>query len=152
MIEKADKNLSGDHEQFMLACIKLARIAKNRGDSPVGSILVLEGQIIGEGIEGATTRHDVTFHAEIEAIRRGREFLKSHDLSRCILYTTHEPCIMCSYVIRQATIHTVVIGIMTGEIGGFSSQFPLLTDSSIKKWVNPPRLITAMLENECRNL
>ena len=80
-----DKQPSGDHELYMRRCIVLARIAKKRGDSPVGSLVVLEGKVVGEGVEGATTRQDVTFHAEIESIRRAVECLKSRDLSGCIL-------------------------------------------------------------------
>lgn len=46
----------------------------------------------------------------------------------------------------------VVYGISTGEIGGFSSNLPLLTDTSIKKWSLPPSVITGILERECSSL
>jgi tRNA(adenine34) deaminase len=140
------------HEYFMRKCIALAQVAKRRGDSPVGSILVLTGQIVAQGIEGGKTHKDITFHAEIEAIRRATESLKTQDFSSCTMYTTHEPCIMCSYVIRYAKIQTVVIGLLTDEIGGFSSCFPLLLDTTIKKWSKPPIIIRGILEMECRKL
>ena len=140
------------HKSFMRICINLAKIAKQRGDSPVGSIVVRQGQIIGEGIEGGKTHKDITYHAEIEAIRHATKTHGIDDLSDCILYTTHEPCLMCSYVIRQLKIPTVVIGITTGEIGGFSSQLPLLLDTSIKRWAAPPTLINGILEEECAAL
>ena len=141
-----------NHEYFMHQCIKLALIAKQRGDSPVGSVIVKEGKIIGEGIEGGKTHKDITYHAEIEAIRQATNLLQTQDLSDCILYTTHEPCIMCSYVIRHTKIQTIVTAISTGEIGGFSSHFPLLADTTIKKWTKPPNLINGILEEECRAL
>lgn len=140
------------HKSYMRICINLARVAKQRGDSPVGSIVVRNGVIIGEGIEGGKTHKDITYHAEIEAIRDATKNKKHQDLSDCILYTTHEPCIMCSYVIRHMKIPTVVIGTSTGEIGGFSSKLPLLTDTSIKRWTAPPQLIQGVLEQECSGL
>lgn len=140
------------HEYYMRDCIKLTKIAKQRGDSPVGSFIVQNGVIIGEGCEGGKTHQDITFHAEIEAIWEATKHLAKQDLSDCILYTTHEPCIMCSYVIRHSKIPIIVTGIATGEIGGFSSQLPLLLDTTIKKWAKPPILINGILERECYDL
>ena len=140
------------HEFFMTRCIQLAKVAKDRGDSPVGAIIVKNGQIIAEGIEGGKTHQDITFHAEIEAIRQATKNLNSPNLSDCSMYTTHEPCIMCSYVIRHHKINTIVVGVTTGEIGGYSSAFPLLLDKTITKWGAPPKIITGILENECRKL
>lgn len=136
----------------MTICIGLAKIAKRRGDSPVGSIIVQNDTIIGEGIEGGKTHKDVTFHAEIEAIRHATQHLGSQDLSDCIIYTTHEPCIMCSYMIRHTKIPVVIAGLTTGEIGGFSSKLPLLSDTTIKRWTKPPIIISGILEAECADL
>jgi tRNA(adenine34) deaminase len=133
--------LNPDHLVFMQECIDLAQAAGQRGDSPVGSVIVKNGAIIGRGIEGGKTHKDITYHAEIEAVRQATTLLNSQDLSGCILYTTHEPCIMCSYVIRHSRIATIVMGLTSGEIGGFSSQYPLLTDTSISKWGKAPEII-----------
>lgn len=137
------------HESYMRLCIDLAKKAKQRGDSPVGSLIVQNGKIIGEGIEGGKTHKDITFHAEIEAIRDATKRIGKQDLSECILYTTHEPCIMCSYVIRQMKISILVTGLATGVIGGFSSQLPILLDTTIKRWGAPPTIIKGVLEQEC---
>lgn len=130
-----------EHTPFMRRCIELSEIARQRGDSPVGSVLVQDGKIIAEGIEGGKTHRDITYHAEIEAIRQATEKLNSQDLSACTMYTTHEPCIMCSYVIRHTRISRIVMAVTTGDIGGSSSAYPLLTDTTIKKWGPPPELI-----------
>jgi|GEM_PF-456836 len=140
------------HESYMKKCIDLAKIAKQRGDSPVGSIIVKNGVIIGEGIEGGKTYKDITFHAEIVAIRNATKYLENQDLSNCIMYTTHEPCIMCSYLIRHTKISIIVTGLASGEIGGFSSRLPLLLDTTIRKWTTPPTLINGILEKECTDL
>lgn len=141
-----------EHETYMNICIELAKIAKQRGDSPVGSIIVQNGVVVGKGIEGGKTHKDITYHAEIEAIRHATKYLGKQDLSDCILYTTHEPCIMCSYMIRHTKIPLIVTGVTTGEIGGFSSKLPLLLDTSIKKWAIPPSLINGILAKECAEL
>lgn len=140
------------HEHFMRRCIDLANIAKGNGESPVGSVIVQNGEIIGEGIEAGKANLDITFHAEIEAIRRASQYLKSQNLSDCILYTTHEPCIMCSYMIRHTKINTIVFALSVDKYGGFSSQYALLLDTKIHKWGNPPVLISRILEDECRRL
>ena len=77
------------HEFYMKSCIDLALQAKERGDAPVGSVVVQNGTIIAEGIEGGKTKKDITFHAEIEAIREANIILGNADLSDCILYSTH---------------------------------------------------------------
>ena len=140
------------HHPFMRKCIELALVAKQRGDSAVGSLIVKDGVIIATGIEGGKTHNDITYHAEIEAIRQATGLLKSQDLSMCTLYTTHEPCIMCSYVIRHTGIHTVVMGVLSNIIGGISSAYPLLADTTITKWKKPPQIIKGILEDECMNL
>ncbi|MBV1922707.1 MAG: nucleoside deaminase, partial [Flavobacteriaceae bacterium] len=96
------------HEYFMKKCIELGVKALKNGNPPVGSLLVKEDTIIGIGIENGKSSNDITNHAEIEAIR---DALKSHQsINGSILYTTHEPCIMCSYVIRHHRIKTIVFG------------------------------------------
>jgi|SRR5699024_10767444 len=141
------------YEQWMRRCIKLAKIAKRRGDSPVGCIIVQNGKIVSEGIEGGKTHNDITYHAEIVAIRNAVDVLSETDLSDCILVTSHEPCIMCSYVIRHHKIKTVIAGMNTGEIGGYSSSCPVLIDDSIERWASPPQIVDGgVLEEECRRL
>ena len=122
---------------FMQRCDALAAIAAERQESPVGSVLVLAEQIIGEGIEAGKAKQDVTCHAEVEAIR---EAVKKYgkDLSGATLYTTHEPCILCSYVIRHHRIGRVVIRQAVAHIGGASSAFPILTTANIPIWGAPP--------------
>lgn len=137
---------------FMRRCIELALIAKKRGDSPVGSIVVKDEKIVGEGIEGGKTHKDITFHAEVEAIRQAVRNLQTTNLCDCILITTHEPCILCSYIIRHHKISTVVVGVPSGEIGGFTSKYPILKDTDITSWSTPPHVIMGVLEKECQRL
>ena len=148
---KENKIADRGHEFYMKFAIDLALVAKSRGDAAVGSVVVQDGSIIAEGIEGGKTKKDITFHAEIEAIREANLITGKSDLSDCILYTTHEPCIMCSYVIRHARIHTVVFGISVVETGGAHSFYPILTDTKIKVWGKPPRIVKGIMEREIKN-
>ena len=85
-------------------------------------------------------------------VRNARLHLGKTDLSDCIMVTTHEPCIMCAYVIRYHKIGLIIVGMTTGEIGGYSSALPVLKDRTISKWGAPPRIIDQVLEQECRKL
>lgn len=141
-----------DHEFYMRRCIELGKQAKNSQESPVGSIVVLGDRIIGEGTENVRASNDPAGHAELIAIRNAAKYLGTRYLSDCLLYTTHEPCLMCSYIIRQTKIRTVVFGLTTGEIGGYSSKLPILTDTSVSRWSKPPIVIAGILSEECKNL
>lgn len=125
---------------FMQRCEALAAIAAQRQESPVGSVVVLDGRIIGEGIEAGKSRQDITCHAEVEAIR---EAVQKHgkDLSAATLYTTHEPCILCSYVIRHHRIRRVVIQHAVTHMGGATSAYPILTAMDIAIWGEPPEVL-----------
>lgn len=147
-------NISGEHleEYFIRKCIELAKISKTMGESPVGSVVVKNNEIIGKGTESVKAKNDLSFHSEIEAIRDACNFLGHRNLSDCVLYTTHEPCIMCSYIIRQTGIGKVVFSISSGEIGGFNSHLPVLCDQTVSRWQKPPLIIGGVLEKECREL
>ncbi|MEZ5423094.1 MAG: nucleoside deaminase [Pyrinomonadaceae bacterium] len=137
-------------EELMRRCIELGRIAKERGDNPVGAVLAIDGESIAEGIEAGRTKADITCHAEVEAIREALRAGRGSDLSNCVLVTTHEPCILCSYVIRHHSIGVVVFAIATGEIGGVSSRMPVLADTTVTRWGPPPLIIDGVLTTECK--
>jgi tRNA(adenine34) deaminase len=137
-------------EEMMRRCLELGRIALDKGDAPVGSVLVMNGQIIAQGIEAVKAQNDPTAHAEIEAIRLACDRLQTLDLPSCILYTNIEPCWMCSYAIRQTRIGRVVFGIRNEKVGGFSSKFQVLTDENLK--LPLPRIQAGLLQEECELL
>jgi tRNA(adenine34) deaminase len=129
------------HKSFMHRCLELAGTATSRGEAPVGAVLVRDGVIIAEGIEGVRASHDIACHAEMEAIRRACVSLQTRDLSGCVLYTNAEPCFMCSYAIRACRIGTVVFGTSNDAVGGLSSPFPILKMTTVANWDLPPEII-----------
>ncbi len=93
--------LIATHEAYMRRCLELAQAAKARGDVPVGSLLVKDNVILAEAGERLPASLDIAGHAELLAIREACAVLNTLDLSECALYTTAEPCWMCSYLIRD---------------------------------------------------
>lgn len=140
------------HERYMRRCIELALLAREQGNTPVGSIVVLNDQIIGEGAEQLPTSSHLSGHAEVLACQRAVDRLDVRVLRGATLYSTAEPCFMCSYVIRQAEISQVVFGIETPVIGGVTSAHPILTDAGLSRWKPVVRAVGGILRIDCRRL
>lgn len=137
---------------FMRQAIRLAQIARDRGDTPVGSVVVRDGRIIGEGIESVRAEKDLTAHAEVRAVQEACRSLNTLDLAGCNLFTTVEPCFMCSFVIRSARISRVAIGKTAPHIGGYTSNYPILAVPDIPGLSPPPLVLTGLLEEDCSAL
>lgn len=148
MDEASDKK----HEQYMRRCIELGKQALATRDAPVGALILLNAEVIAEGIEGVKRRRDVTAHAETEALRAACERLGSVDLSGSVLYTTVEPCPMCAYAIRLARVSAVVAGTQSSEIASTCSGRRVLTTDDLLQGRRPPMLIRDVLGAECRAL
>lgn len=137
---------------YMRQALQLAEAALVEGNIPVGSLIVQGDQIIATASELLPNSLDITSHAEVLAIRRACEHLQTLDLRGCTLYTTAEPCWMCSYAIRESQISRVVIGTETLDVGGISTRYPLLVDATIPIWPAPPQVTTGVLRAECQAL
>ena len=97
------------HQAFILRAIELAREAsiERKIGGPFGSVIVRDGEIVGEGYNSVLEQRDPTSHGEIVAIRDACKNLDTHDLSGCTLYTSSEPCPMCYGAIWWARITKV---------------------------------------------
>ena len=103
-------------EEFMRAAIEEAVKAKNSGDYAIGAVVIKGGVIIARGTNRSKIEKDATQHAEIVAIREASKTLDSRYLEGCILYTTHEPCPMCSAAAVWAKLRGVVFGARIGDM------------------------------------
>ncbi|MBS1620344.1 MAG: nucleoside deaminase [Bacteroidetes bacterium] len=131
-----------DDIYYMQLCEILGEAASKKGNSPVGAVIIKNGEVIVEAEEAVKSKNDVTCHAEIEAMRLAIQKIKSQDLSDCTLFTTHEPCIMCSYAIRFYKIKKVVFLHRVDYLGGISSSMPLLISENVPPhWGKPPEII-----------
>lgn len=97
-------------ELYMKEALKEADKAFKKGETPIGAIVVKDGNIIGRGHNLTETLNDSTAHAEIVAIREAARNLGGWRLIDCELYVTMEPCIMCSGAIVNSRIKKLIIG------------------------------------------
>ena len=100
-----------DDERFMRQALSLARAGEDKaGASPIGCVIVLDGVVIGAGHNEVGHRHDPTAHAEIVAIRRACRSLGRDQLRGATLYSTLQPCGMCSMASIWCGIRRIVYG------------------------------------------
>lgn len=110
----------------MRRALDLARHAEQAGEVPVGALVVLNDEVIGEGWNQPIVSHDPTAHAEIVALRAAAAHIKNYRLADTTLYVTLEPCAMCAGAIVQARIARVVYGAADPKAGAAGSVFNLL--------------------------
>ena len=135
-------------ERMMRRCIELAASAKGAGNTPVGCVITLETEIIEEAEEQSPVGSDPFAHAEVLAVVGAIQAGDRGKLPRATLYTTNEPCFLCSYSIREARIGRVVFSAVTPEIGGATSEYPILSARDIARWGAPPRIEKGLLAGE----
>ncbi|MGC8906459.1 MAG: tRNA adenosine(34) deaminase TadA [Desulfomonilaceae bacterium] len=113
---------------FMKIAIQLARRAAEYGDTPVGALVVLDGQILGEGYNRIERDRDPTAHAELIALREAGRRRGDWRLHGATLYATLEPCVMCAAAALHARVSRVVFGAYDERWGGVGSLFDLSHD------------------------
>ena len=133
----------------MSYALKLAKQAELLGEVPIGAVLILENQIIGEGWNQPIRLNDPTAHAEILALRQGALYLDNYRLMNTTLYVTLEPCAMCAGAIMQSRIPRVVFGAWDEKAGEAGSMWDLLRDT---RALHKVEVISDVLKDECAAL
>ena len=118
--------MKSNDEKFMKKCIALAKKAGERGDVPVGAIVVLGDKIVARSSNRREKCNDPTAHAEILALRKAGEKLGRKNLSGCTLFVTLEPCVMCAGAIVNSRIDRVVFGAYDKRFGCAGSVMNLV--------------------------
>lgn len=136
-------------DEAMEQALALARAASESGETPVGSVIVRGGEIIGRGQERTKGSRDLTAHAEVEALRAAALATGSPRLAGCTLVTTVEPCVLCGYAIRRAGIARVVYGVAAGQVGAVTSRYSILTDTGLPGWPDAPEIVAGVMQQEC---
>lgn len=111
---------------FMQRALLLAAEGEKLGEVPVGAVVVVDGQVVGEGFNQPITSGDPTAHAEIVAIRAASSALNNYRLSNATLYVTLEPCTMCAGALVHARIKRLVYGTTEPKAGVVESRAQLL--------------------------
>ena len=133
---------------FMSEALRLANIAANEGEVPVGAVVTIGDKIIGRGRNRREKGKNALFHAEIEAINEACRRLGGWRLWECELYVTLEPCPMCAGAIINSRIKKVVFGAYDKKNGACGSVVNLFdADFSFK-----PQYIGGFMEQECADI
>ncbi len=101
---------SFDDTYFMKKAFQEAEVAFEKGEIPVGAVIVIENRIIARAHNLTETLNDVTAHAEMQTITAAANFLGGKYLQNCTLYVTLEPCQMCAGALYWSQISNIVFG------------------------------------------
>ena len=104
------------NEELMREAIRLSEENVNNGGGPFGAVIARDGEIVATGVNRVTASHDPTAHAEVNAIREACRRLGTFDLSGCEIYSSCEPCPMCTGGIYWANIGRIVYGISEARL------------------------------------
>ena len=121
-----------------------AQAAMEQEEIPVGAVVVANGQVIGRGHNLTETLHDVTAHAEMQAITAAAETLGGKYLTGCALYVTVEPCVMCAGAIGWSQLGRLVFG-ASDEKRGYRKYAPGALHPKTE-------VVSGVLEEECAQL
>jgi cytosine deaminase len=96
-------------DEYLAAAIEEARLGERAGGIPIGSVLVIDGRIVGRGHNQRVQKGSAVLHAEMDCLENAGR-LRAADYSKAVLYSTLSPCDMCSGAILLYGIRKVVIG------------------------------------------
>src|ERR1700733_11766834 len=125
-------NITATDQKMMARCNELARRGGKQGEYPFGSLLARGDAIVAEATNQVFKDTDESCHAEIIAIALARQTLGRKSLRECTLYSTVEPCAMCSFCIRAAGIGRVVYSLRSPVMGGIS-RWDILRDKTLPR-------------------
>lgn len=132
-----------DDEYFMRKALQEANLAFDKGEVPVGAVIVLNNQIIARAHNLTETLNDVTAHAEMQAFTAAADFLGGKYLKECVLYVTLEPCQMCAGASYWIQLKKIVFGASEPERGFINLQTKLHPKTTV---------LSNVLENECSQI
>src|SRR5437899_10989678 len=115
----------------MRESLRLAARAAERGEVPVGALVVKNGKVIGRGYNAPISSKDPSAHAEIQALREASAALRNYRLEGCSLYVTLEPCAMCAGAIMHARIARLVYGAADAKTGACGCVVDLFAEKKL---------------------
>ena len=136
-------------QSFMAEALAEARAAGERGEIPVGAVLVKEGRVIAAAGNETRAASDPSAHAEMQAIRNACIILQSERLTGCDLYVTLEPCAMCAGVISAARIARLYYGAADPKSGGVMHGARVFAHAQAH---HAPEVYEGIAEAECAAL
>jgi tRNA(Arg) A34 adenosine deaminase TadA len=116
--------MSRHDERFLRRAIELARVAREAGDQPFGSLLVgPTGDVLYEQVNTVVTERDITAHPELKLARWAAANLERAVARRTTMYTSCQPCSMCAGAIERAALGRIVYALSTAQLQSRRSPF-----------------------------
>ena len=134
---------------FMRRALAEARKAATLGETPVGAVLVMDGQVIAAAHNMRETWQDPVAHAEVLAVREASARLGTWRLKDATLYVTLEPCLMCAGALVLARISRLVYGCRDEKAGALGSVYDVVRDGRLN---HTYPITPGVLEAECRDV
>lgn len=131
------------HEYFMKKALAEAQAASDKGEIPVGALVVVDNRVIAKSHNLTELLNDVTAHAEMQAVTAAANFLGGKYLTGCTLYVTLEPCQMCAGALYWSQVSRVVYG-AADEHRGYRAMGGKLHPKT--------EVVTGIMEDECSSL
>lgn len=134
--------------EYMKIALENAKKASEKGDVPVGAVIVRDGEIIGQGQNKREEEKNALLHAEICAIDSACKKLGSWRLNGCTMYVTLEPCPMCAGAIINSRMEKIVFGAYDEKAGCFGS----VDNFSSKGFNHKVQIIGGFMEEDCQKI
>jgi tRNA(adenine34) deaminase len=132
--------------EFMRAALDEARTAAERGEVPIGVVIVRDREIIARAHNRTLRDNDPTAHAEMVAIRAAAQTIGNHRLNGTSLYVTVEPCAMCAGALIQARVARLIYGCAEQKGGAVRTCFQILDHPAVNHRVE---VVSGVLAEEC---
>ncbi|MGH9827178.1 MAG: tRNA adenosine(34) deaminase TadA [Blastocatellia bacterium] len=136
-------------EDFMREALVEASLARERGEVPVGAVVVAAGKVIGRGRNAVIAANDPAAHAEMVALRDAAAAIQNYRLTGTTLYCTIEPCAMCAGALVHARVERLVYGAADPRAGAVDTHFQICTTDFLNHRLVVER---GILESECREM
>lgn len=140
---------SSQRPAFMEEALQQARLAEERGEVPIGAVLVKDGEVLAADGNRTLELNDPTAHAEVLVIREACRILKSQRLPDCDLYVTLEPCPMCATAISFARIRRLYFGARDEKGGGVDHGPRIYSQPTCH---HAPDVYSGISESDCASL
>ncbi|QQX82484.1 tRNA adenosine(34) deaminase TadA [Shewanella sp. KX20019] len=132
--------------RFMKMAMQMAAKAEEKGEVPVGAVLVKDGEVVSAGFNFSIGLHDPSAHAEMQCIRQAGKVLANYRLLDSTLYVTLEPCAMCAGAIVHSRISRLVFGAQDQKTGAAGTVIDIVRHSAFNHQVE---VTSGVLETEC---
>ena len=149
MKNPSDDFMRMNDEYWMRQAMSVALMAQDRGEVPVGALIVKDDKLIAESGNQSIADHDPTAHAEISVMRLAAQSLQNYRLSGTTLYVTLEPCMMCAGAMLHARIQRLVFGAYDFRAGVAGGCFDWLMS---EKHLHKMSITGGVNEKDCAQL